>query len=158
MKIGISGHQDRPGIDWAWVRDIIDRELNALPGRHVGYSSLAAGSDQIFAEAILDRGDDLVAIIPLENYDACFEGITLHKYREFKTRASVWQLKGGASEQRAFYDAGVYIVDQVERMFVIWDGKPSRGFGGTADVVAYARSKSIPVVHVNPITMSVRYI
>jgi hypothetical protein len=155
MRIGISGHQHRPGIDWIWVRENIDRALTALPGHHVGYSSLATGADQIFAEAILDRGDDLLAIIPLQNYDACFEGNALRKYRELKAYASVVQLEGGPSEESAFFKAGMYIVDHAERMIVIWDGKPSQGLGGTADVVTYARTRLIPVVQLNPIAMSV---
>ena len=155
MIIGISGHQDRAGIDWKWVRDEIDRELAALPGRHIGYSSLAIGSDQIFAGAILDRGDELVAVVPMRSYEACLEGGALRRYRKLKSQASVVQLDGGTSEERAFYDAGVFIVDHVERMIAIWDGNPSQGLGGTADIVAYAVAKSIPVACINPTTMTV---
>jgi hypothetical protein len=31
-----------------------------------------------------------------------------------------------------------------------WDGKPARGYGGTADVVAEARNKGIPVTVIRP--------
>jgi hypothetical protein len=72
-----------------------------------------------------------------------------------KSQASVVQLDGGTSEERAFYDAGVFIVDHVERMIAIWDGNPSQGLGGTADIVAYAVAKSIPVACINPTTMTV---
>jgi hypothetical protein len=27
----------------------------------------------------------------------------------------------------------------------VWDGKPARGIGGTADIVSYARQKGVPV-------------
>jgi len=27
----------------------------------------------------------------------------------------------------------------------VWDGKPARGVGGTADIVSYARQKGVPV-------------
>ncbi|HEY1620682.1 MAG TPA: hypothetical protein VGG25_23870 [Streptosporangiaceae bacterium] len=32
-----------------------------------------------------------------------------------------------------------------DELWAVWDGQPARGYGGTADVVAHARSKGIPV-------------
>ena len=90
MIIGISGHQDRAGIDWKWVRDEIDRELAALPGRHIGYSSLAIGSDQILQAPFL-IAVMIVAVVPM-GYEACFEGVP--EGIELKSRASVVQLDG----------------------------------------------------------------
>ena len=38
------------------------------------------------------------------------------------------------------------MVDRSERLVAVWDGKPARGIGGTADIVSYARQKGVPVV------------
>ncbi|MFG2222777.1 hypothetical protein [Streptomyces sp. NPDC048644] len=43
-----------------------------------------------------------------------------------------------------------YRVGLVDRLIAVWDGQPARGYGGTADVVAYARSTGVPVEVVWP--------
>ena len=30
-------------------------------------------------------------------------------------------------------------------LVAVWDGQPARGLGGTADVVAYARQRGVPM-------------
>jgi hypothetical protein len=155
MKIGISGHQQREGIDWRWVRASIDRALDKHPGRHIGYSSLAVGSDQIFAQAIIGRGEDLIAVIPASDYEGCFHGSELAIYRNLKEQASIVELHFPRSNEEAFYAAGKFIVERVELLIAVWDGKHSEGFGGTADVVAYARRESRAVTHINPFSKSV---
>jgi hypothetical protein len=37
------------------------------------------------------------------------------------------------------------LVGLVDRLLAVWDGKPARGYGGTADVVVYARRTGVPV-------------
>ena len=32
-----------------------------------------------------------------------------------------------------------------DELWAVWDGKPARGYGGTADVVACARENGVPV-------------
>jgi hypothetical protein len=32
-----------------------------------------------------------------------------------------------------------------DELYAVWDGKPVRAYGGTADVVAYARERGTPV-------------
>ena len=40
---------------------------------------------------------------------------------------------------------------EIAELIAVWDGKPSRGFGGTADVVAEARERGIPARVIWPI-------
>ena len=42
-------------------------------------------------------------------------------------------------------DGGRAVVDRSSVLVAVWDGQPSRGLGGTADVVAYARERGVPV-------------
>jgi hypothetical protein len=37
------------------------------------------------------------------------------------------------------------LVGLVDELIAVWDGEPARGYGGTADVVAYAKRQGIPV-------------
>jgi hypothetical protein len=37
------------------------------------------------------------------------------------------------------------MIDQAVELYAVRDGQPARGYGGTADVVAYARERGTPV-------------
>lgn len=49
------------------------------------------------------------------------------------------------STEQAHLAAGQAVVDRSERLVTVWDGKPARGIGGTADIVSYARQKGVSV-------------
>jgi hypothetical protein len=42
------------------------------------------------------------------------------------------------------------MLDLADQLVAVWDGLPARGYGGTADVVAAARRRGMPVVVVWP--------
>jgi len=50
--------------------------------------------------------------------------------------------------EEAFMAGGRAVVDGCDILLAVWDGKPAGGFGGTADVVAYAKEngKSVEVI------------
>jgi hypothetical protein len=37
------------------------------------------------------------------------------------------------------------MIDKADELYAVWDGKPARGYGGTADVAVYARDHDTPV-------------
>lgn len=39
----------------------------------------------------------------------------------------------------------LWLVGLVDELIAVWDGKPARGYGETADVVAYAERTGVPV-------------
>jgi len=47
-------------------------------------------------------------------------------------------------------EASNVMLDQADRLFAVWDGKPARAYGGTADVVAEARKRGMPVTIIWP--------
>jgi hypothetical protein len=47
---------------------------------------------------------------------------------------------------KAYEDVGRYVVTHCDVLIALWDGKPSRGKGGTAEVVAFAREKKRPLI------------
>jgi hypothetical protein len=156
MRIGITGHQKRPGIDWNWVRKCIDTELRKLSVPIKGYSSLAEGSDQVFAEAIIERGGMLEAVIPTPRYERCFSPEGLAEYQRLRSLSQARELPARETDQISFLNAGRYIVDHSNVMIAVWDGKPAVGLGGTADVVGYALTRGTPVIHIDPINRTVR--
>lgn len=151
MKIGITGHQERDGIDWEWVRLKIERYL-ARKNRIIGFSSLAMGTDQLFAKAVLDHGGTLIAVIPIDDYETYFKGEDLAEYQRLFAASDPVELGSIKRDAQAFLDAGKWIVREVDRMIAVWDGEPAEGAGGTGDIVRYANSLNKPVYHINPIS------
>ncbi len=47
-------------------------------------------------------------------------------------------------------EASNAMLDRADRLFAVWDGKPARGYGGTADVVSEARKRGLPVTIIWP--------
>lgn len=42
------------------------------------------------------------------------------------------------------------MIDKADSLVALWDSKPARGYGGTADIVAYARENGPPATVVWP--------
>jgi hypothetical protein len=158
MKVGITGHQEREGVDWDWVGETLTHELAGLTGVTLAFSSLAAGSDQVFARAALAVGIPVMAVIPMEGYERFFPPPARAAYRALLRVCDVTNLGWTGDDQEGFFAAGKFIVDSSDLLFAVWDGKNSKGVGGTGDVVAFALAKSRWVVHVDPISQRVRHI
>lgn len=155
MQVGVTGHQKREGLDWHWVSDRLRSELSRFPFATSALSSLAAGSDQMFAHIALSMGMRHVAVIPMLGYERFFSGDDLTEYRKLLAMSEVVQLPGAETNELSFFEAGKFVVEQCDVLFAVWDGRRAKGIGGTADVVAYARGQSKKVVHLNPITFDV---
>jgi hypothetical protein len=158
MRIGITGHQTRDRIDWSWVKNTIRFELSKIVGVEQCLSSLASGSDQVFAEVALDLGIPVLAVIPVQGYERYFKGKALAKYRRLLSQCKVSQLNWSGDDERAFLDAGKNIVEKSDMLFAVWDGKQAQGRGGTGDVVLFAQKSAKPIVHINPIDRSIQRI
>jgi len=156
MKVGVTGHQAREGIEWSWVERVVWAELIKSGRIDQAFSSLAAGTDQLFAEAALHLSIPVTAVIPLEHYEQFFKGAALADYVRLLALCDRLTLKGPADDpDKAFFAAGTFIVDSCDLLFAVWDGEPAEGFGGTADIVDYARRVHRRVLHINPITEAV---
>ncbi|MFF4450374.1 hypothetical protein [Streptomyces sp. NPDC001502] len=146
-RIGVTGHRAIPDS----VLGHVESGLRAVLGGHEGpleaFSSLAEGADQLFASIALEHGADLTVVIPSGDYEDAFEGAeALARYRGLKNRAAQEiRMDFARSTDEAYYAAGTYIADSCDRLVAVWDGQPARGHGGTAEIVAYARSLGKPV-------------
>jgi len=160
MNLGITGHQNLGNSsDIVWIRDILCKEIKNLVITR-GYSCLAKGADQLFAEIILENNIDLVVLIPSQHYEETFkDSIDMSSFRRLKNKATtIIQLNNKEPNSFAFFDASKILVDNCEVLLAVWNGKPAEGFGGTADVVYYARLLKKPIIQVNPISKEVIYI
>jgi len=150
MRVGVTGHQEREGMDWPWVRESL-RELLTTNKATEALSSLAQGTDQIFAEEALALTIPLTAVIPLRAYDAFFDEEALVKYRTLLGQARRIDLDLSVAPERAFFEAGKFIVDKCDLLVAVWDGRPAEGLGGTADVVSYALDCGRQIVWLDPL-------
>jgi hypothetical protein len=146
LRIAISGHRGLPGTTAA----LVDKAIRAALAEHApdvtGISCLADGADQIFARAVTDLGGQFEAITPAAGYRA---GLPLDAHAEYDRllarAAAVRRLPFTESTSESHMAASKLMVDDADELYAVWDGQPARGYGGTADVVAYAREHGTPV-------------
>jgi hypothetical protein len=145
-RVGITGHQSIPPRALPQIEDDIRTTLANMQAPLEGYSSLAEGADQLFANIIIELGGRLSAVIPAENYELSFDGPSLASYRSLLDAADeVEQLPFPEPAEAAYDAAGRAVIDHSDVLIAVWDGKPARGRGGTADAVNYARDRGVPV-------------
>jgi hypothetical protein len=150
--VGFTGHQQLGDVATAaWVRSAIRGEVQRV-GITVGLSCLAAGSDQLFADVLIDEHLAHEAVIPCAGYESTFGSESLKTFeRLLRLAARIHRLPFDAPSEEAFLAAGKWIVMQCQVLVAVWNGLPARGLGGTGDVVGLARAERRPLVHINPV-------
>jgi hypothetical protein len=152
MRVGCTGHRLLDAETARIVERALHERLARLPADVlVGVTSLADGADQLFAEAILALGGVLEVVLPAERYREQLPAGSRETYDRLLARAAAIEcLAFEDSTSEAHMEAGRAVVRRSEVLVAVWDGHPARGLGGTADVVAYARARGVPVEVVWP--------
>jgi hypothetical protein len=150
-RIAITGHRGLPDP----TRALVDAALRAELRRHgeplVGVSCLADGADALFAQAVLDEGGSLVAVIPAQRYRERLPADYHPTFDSLLEQASeVVTMDYDRPGREAYMAASVRMVDGADRLVAVWDGRPAVGRGGTADVVDHARDHGVPVTVIWP--------
>jgi hypothetical protein len=100
----------------------------------------------LFARTVLDLGGTLEVVVAAERYRDQLDPDEEPGYDELFAKAKhVERLPLVESTEQAHLAAGQTVVDRSQRLVAVWDSKPARGIGGTADIVSYARQKGVPV-------------
>jgi hypothetical protein len=141
MRIGITGHRRLTGDLATQIRR---RLVGLIEGRDtgdlVGISCIADGPDAWFARAVLSRGGRIEVVIPASEYRDGLPAWHHGEYDALLAAASQVHVTGFRESSEEAHMAGSEIlVGLADQLVAVWDGKPARGHGGTADVVAYAR-------------------
>jgi hypothetical protein len=152
VLVGITGHQKLGTRCAEIVRAELQGQLAAVEAPLVGLTSLAAGADQIFADAVLQAGGELNVVVPADQIEASFQdAAALMRFRQLLKRAhSVTRMPFDEPGEQAYWEAGRTIVERSDLLLAVWDGGPAGGLGGTADVVHYARARGTPVTVIWP--------
>ncbi len=146
-------------------------DTNPIPQLRM-VSPLARGADRVAAKAALDRGYELFVPMPFaqDEYVKDFTGSkpddpdevprTPQQDRDefdqlLEAATGTIQLDGGRKlfptdednslEGFSYEYVGHFVVRHCDLLVAIWDGKVSRGRGGTADIVRYAATVGVPV-------------
>ena len=165
IVIGVTGHrairpEDRDALYEA-VRGELQKLRELCPHSPLRLmTSLAEGADQLCADAALELGIPIVAVLPTqaEIYEKDFSPLGLDHFREL-CRASeqvfVAPFTEAVMEEPGrdfrFRQAGIYMVSHSHVLLALWDGGEGKNGCGTADVVdfslhgSYSPAGSVPL-------------
>ncbi|WP_200305748.1 hypothetical protein [Streptomyces adelaidensis] len=147
--IAVTGHMDLTEASVPLVRDALRQALKPYAdGELTGVSCIAKGADSLFAEAVLEVGGRLVAVIPSQDYRrnkvkpdhaATFDRLAA-------AASEVLVLPNETANRAAYGDANRTLLERADRLMAVWNGEPpnSKG-GGTADTVIEAQESGLPV-------------
>lgn len=145
-RIAITGHRalnrDTRRLVRRHLRWALARERMPI----IGLSCLADGSDQIFAQLVIEAGGTIEAFIAAERFADTLTAGGRSRYRDLHRLAgTVHTVPRRDPCPESYMQAGRLMVNCADVLWAVWDGEAARGHGGTADVVAYARNRAVPV-------------
>jgi hypothetical protein len=162
FRIGITGHRclGDPEALVPAIREALRLLRDMLPEDAgsdvvlVAVSSLAEGADRLVARELLaESGSRLEVVLPVARTDYARDFHDAESRREFRhlleLASQVRQAPGHMAREEAYEWAGRQVVDRCDALIAVWDGEPSRGRGGTAEIVQYARDRGVPLAWVH---------
>lgn len=158
--VGLSGHRHlaNPDAVSGLLRDVLISLQAEVVGRLVGVSSIAIGADTLFARAVLELSMPWRALLPspAEEFSGDFEAKDWQVARAILDQAVEVDVRATPSaKNEAYLECGLDTVDQSDILIAVWNEGPARGTGGTAEIVAYARSLRKPLIVLNPEKLTV---
>ena len=159
VRVGITGHLDLTASTARRVAVELRRHLVGLrnppglrPADLVGVTCLARGADSVFAEVLVALGGRLEVILPSADYEEAQVGPDHAPVFDalLGRAASVRRMPAARAEPAAYISANHALLDAIDRLIAVWDGKPPVWDGGTASVVRAARARNIPVTVIWP--------
>jgi hypothetical protein len=144
--IGITGHRGLPAPTARLVQGALRDVLAGYGPDITGVTALADGADQLFARVVLDQGGQIEVIVPAADYRDRLPAEARPEYDALLGRAvRVHRLGFTEADPQSYMAAAELMTSLVGELLAVWDQRPARGFGGTADVVAHARDRGRPV-------------
>ncbi len=172
LRVGITGHRKltadqtrslQPRLS-AVLKVIAQAAANAagiateaysdLPFLLRATSPLAEGADRLFAKAALDLGYELQCPLPFAREEYCKDftanagnpnPASIAEFHEILNQAVAVFEFDGKRESSPYITVGEVVLSHSDILVAIWDGLPSDGAGGTAEVVERACGRGMPV-------------
>jgi hypothetical protein len=159
--IGFTGHRHLPDGEKVGraLLSVVESLRAQVSGKLIGYSSIAIGADTLFAETCIALGIPWIALLPRprEDFKKDFTESDWAKTSELLQQAArVESLPPARSRDLGYLEGGLSTVDEADIMIAVWNGEPSRGTGGTAEVVAHAENLAKPIILIDPVSLQIR--
>lgn len=159
--VGFTGHRqiENEAKIAEVLRELIVSLQREIGADLVGRSSIASGADTLFAEACLSSNLKWIAQLPFPGaeFKKDFSESDWKRARALLDRAERVEISSEIAERpRGYLDCGLSTVDGADLMIALWDGKASRGQGGTAEIVDHTRRLQKPLILISPDGMEVR--
>ena len=154
MRVGVTGHIHLTPETARRVARMLREDLIAMiehagirPNAVTGVSCLAPGADLLFANAVLALGGILEVILPSVDYRESVHGPEgLDAFDDLLHRASVVSATQRPTAGPEAYAAAIEVMlETIDDLFAVWDGRPCSNIGGTSHVVEIACARNIPV-------------
>ncbi|HEY2961294.1 MAG TPA: hypothetical protein VGJ37_02695 [Pyrinomonadaceae bacterium] len=157
VRIGVTGHRRLTELDRlsAGIDEALHQVTERYPNESLAViSSLAEGADRLVVKRVLERaGARLVVPLPLDQNEYLKDFRSQESRSEFLELLSragkVIQAAAADDRTRGYENAGKYVLDHCDVLFAIWNGERSQGRGGTAQVVAEARRRKLPIAWIH---------
>lgn len=152
MRIGVTGHMNLTPDTVRMVSAALRAHLERVDGEVVGVSCIARGADSLFAEAVLAVGGTLEVVLPSRDYrEATVRPDDAELFDRLVDQAAHVQVMDfDHAGREAYVAANLAMLESIDELVAVWDGKPAAGRGGTAEVVAEARKRGLPVLVIWP--------
>ena len=167
LRIGVTGHihmTEEAELE-PLVRVQLQRVLGLLQAKRTdvtltAVSQLADGADRLVVHAVRAEAKDrdtearVECYLPMEREEyAKVQGFKPRSQREFedilRDATVVREPEAGAQHSdrhEAYRSAGHLVVGRCDVLIALWDGKPSGGRGGTAEILTWAAARSKPCI------------
>jgi len=159
--VGFTGHRQLK--DAAGVQRVIGEVLASLRTEKqvewLALSSIAEGADMMFARTALRLGFGWEAVLPMPpvEFRHDFRPEVWVEVESLLAHAEHARVIGERSHRDdAYLDCGMETVNHCDVLLAVWDGERSRGRGGTAEIITYARDLGRPVIIIDTKTLAVR--
>ncbi|HKN20258.1 MAG TPA: hypothetical protein VJX73_02515 [Terracidiphilus sp.] len=154
LAVGFTGHRKVPYETKSRqvIRDFLARQKDSHHGVMYGVSSAASGADQLFAESCLELNIPLRVLLPrpADLFRADFDDASwLRTVRIMENAISIEVTGKHEAQNEQYYDCGIQTVAESQLLVALWDGQPSRGVGGTQEIVSYARKTGHPIAWIH---------
>ncbi len=152
INIAVTGHRDISINDTELYKSIIIKIIkdykNKYPNSEIQIlSGMAEGADILAAEAALELGIKLVAVLPMskENYINTFSNKETSTPVFEKVLSKAYKVidlskiyKSCYEDNQSYVQLGVYLTEHAQSIIALWNGIDNNNAGGTSTVVKYA--------------------
>ncbi len=159
--VGFTGHRvlkDRPGVERV-IAEVLTELRTQSNVEWLALSSIAEGADMLFARTALRLGFGWESVLPMPpaEFRQDFAPELWLEVEGLLAYAEHVRAIGERSHRDdAYLDCGMETVNHCDVLLAVWDGERSRGRGGTAEIITYARDLGRPVIIIDAKTLAVR--